>query len=39
MLHPKNSVHALKPLNKILSLSPLCRKPTVTLRQVPPQAW
>src|ERR1700687_197901 len=37
--HPNHSVHALKPLTKILPFGAPGRKPMGALRQVPPQAW
>src|SRR5471030_1341030 len=37
--HPDYSVHALKPLSKILSFGPLARKPIRALRRVPQLAW
>src|ERR1700694_5968059 len=37
--HPNLSVHALKPLTKILPFGLPGRKPTGVLRRVPPQAW
>jgi hypothetical protein len=36
---PLASVHALKPLNKILSLSLPGRKPMVALRPIRPLRW
>src|SRR3979411_2827099 len=37
--HPTYSVHALKPLTKILTVSPLGRKPVEASRQVPAGEW
>src|SRR5712672_4715750 len=37
--HPNHSVHALKPLIKIVSFGPLARKPAGTPRQYRTQAW
>src|SRR5229473_7330251 len=37
--HPNYSVHALKPLTKILSFGALARKPVRALRRIPPRKW
>src|SRR5260370_13917464 len=37
--HSNHSVHALKPLTKILSSGPRARKPIKASRWVPAQAW